>query len=170
MEPLHGICEGVSWGEAKWGSGQAAQERRKLGVRLREEAAFFNNIFHRCCHLSTIWLQNGNCSPPVRTEVGRRAWRKSLGQWVKGSLRGWGMRDFKVFIRDESQGPWTARRLNQSILKKINPQYLLEGLMLKLKLQYFGRPMQRANSLEKTLMLRMRMRWLDGSNDSMDKS
>ena len=80
------------------------------------------------------------------------------------------MRDFKVFIRDESQGPWTARRLNQSILKKINPEYLLEGLMLKLKLQYFGRPMQRANSLEKTLMLRMRMRWLDGINDSMDKS
>ena len=51
MEPLHGICEGVFWGEAKCGSGRAAQERRKLGVRLREEAAFFNNIFHRCCHL-----------------------------------------------------------------------------------------------------------------------
>ena len=67
--------------------------------------------------------------------------------------------------------PWTARRSNQSILKEINPEYSLEGLMLKLKLQYFGHLMGRANSLEKTLMLgkiegkrrrrRQRMRWLD---------
>ena len=69
---------------------------------------------------------------------------------------------------------WTARRLNQSILKEINPEYSLERLMLKLKLQYFGHMMQRANSLEKTLMLgqiegkrrgRQRMRWLDGLAD-----
>ena len=75
--------------------------------------------------------------------------------------------------------PWTARRSNQSILKKINPEYSLEGLMLKLKLQYFGYLMQRANSLEKTLMLgkiedkrrgQQRMRWLDGIIDSMDVS
>ena len=76
--------------------------------------------------------------------------------------------------------PWTARRSNQSILKEINPEYLLEGLMLKLKLQYFGYLMQRAGSLEKTLMLRMiedgrrrgqqRMRLLDGITDSMDMS
>ena len=74
--------------------------------------------------------------------------------------------------------PWTARRPNQSILKEINPEYSLEGLMLKLKLQYFGRLMQRANSLEKTLMLgkiegrrkrgQQRMRWLDGITDSKD--
>ena len=74
--------------------------------------------------------------------------------------------------------PWTARRSNQSILKEINPEYSLEGLMLKLKLQYFGYLRQRANSLEKTLMLgkiggrrrreRQRMRWLDGITDSMD--
>ena len=74
--------------------------------------------------------------------------------------------------------PWTARRSNQSILKEINPEYSLEGLMLKLKLQYFGHLIQRANSLEKTLMLgnieggrrrgRQRMRWLDGITDSMD--
>ena len=76
--------------------------------------------------------------------------------------------------------PWTARRLNQSILKEINPENSLEGLVLKLKLQYFGYLMQRANSLEKTLMLggiggtrrrgRQRMRWLDGITDSMDVS
>ena len=73
--------------------------------------------------------------------------------------------------------PWTARRSNQSILKEINPDYSLEGLMLKLKLQSFGHLMQRANSLEKTLMLgkiegrrreQQRMRWLDGVTDSMD--
>ena len=74
--------------------------------------------------------------------------------------------------------PWTARRSNQSILKEISPEYSLEGLMLKLKLQYFGHLKQRTNSLEKTLMLgkiegrrrrrRQRMRWLDGITDSMD--
>ena len=74
--------------------------------------------------------------------------------------------------------PWTARRSNQSILKEISPGCSLEGMMLKLKLQYFGHLMQRADSLEKTLMLgkiegrrrwgRQRMRWLDGITDSMD--
>ena len=76
--------------------------------------------------------------------------------------------------------PWTARRSNQSILKEISPEYSLEGLMLKLKLQYFGHLMQRTNSFEKTLMLGKiesgrkrgwpRMRWLDGITDSMDMS
>ena len=76
--------------------------------------------------------------------------------------------------------PWTARRSNQSILKEISPEYSLEGLMLKLKLQYFGHLMQRTDSFEKTLMVgkieggtrrgRQRMRWLDGITDSMDMS
>ena len=76
--------------------------------------------------------------------------------------------------------PWTARRSNQSILKEISPEYSLERLMLKLKLQYFGHLIQRTDSLEKTLMLgktegrrkrgRQRMRWLDGITDSMDMS
>ena len=76
--------------------------------------------------------------------------------------------------------PWTARRSNQSILKEISPRCSLEGLMLKLKLQYFGHLMRRVDSLEKTLMLggiggrgrkeRQRMRWLDGITDSMDMS
>ena len=75
--------------------------------------------------------------------------------------------------------PWTARRSNQSILKEISPEYSLEGLMLKLKFQYFGHLMGRADSLEKTLMLGkiegrrrrgQRMRWLDGITDSMDMS
>ena len=76
--------------------------------------------------------------------------------------------------------PWTARRSNQSILKEINPEYSSEELMLKLKLQYFGHLMARADSLEKGLMLgkiegkrrrrQQRMRWLDGITDSMDMS
>ena len=76
--------------------------------------------------------------------------------------------------------PWTAKRSNQSILKDISPGISLEGMMLKLKLQYFGHLMQRVESLEKTLMLggiegrrrrgRLRMKWLDGISDSMDMS
>ena len=76
--------------------------------------------------------------------------------------------------------PWTARRSNQSILKEISPEYTLEGLMMKMKLQYFGHLMLRADSFEKILMLgkieggrrrgRQRMRWLDGTTDSMDQS
>ena len=76
--------------------------------------------------------------------------------------------------------PWTARRSNQSILKEISPEYSLEGLMLKLKLQYFGHLMRRTDSFEKTLMLgkteggrrrgQQRMRWLDGITNSVDMS
>ena len=86
-----------------------------------------------------------------------------------------------MFLKcDVGEDPWTARRSNQSILKEIIPEYSLEGLMLKLKLQYFGHLMRRTDSLGKTLMLdkiegrrrrgRQRMRWLDGITDSMDMS
>ena len=85
-----------------------------------------------------------------------------------------------LVLQKTPESPWTARRSNQSILKEISPGISLEGMMLKLKLQYFGHLMQRVNSLEKTLMLggiggrrsrgRQRMRWLDGITDSMDVS
>ena len=81
-------------------------------------------------------------------------------------------------VGEDSRFPWAARRSNLSILKEINPEYSLEGLMLKYKLQYFGHLMQRADSFEKTLMLgqiegrrrrgQQRIRWLDGITDSMD--
>ena len=81
-------------------------------------------------------------------------------------------------VGEDSRVPWTARRSNQSILKDISPGCSLEGMMLKLKLQYFGHLMRRADSLEKTLMLggiggrrrrgQQRMRWLDGITNSMD--
>ena len=87
---------------------------------------------------------------------------------------------FELYWRRLLRVPWTASRSNQSILKEMNPGCSLEGLMLKLKLQYFGRLMRRVDSLEKTLMLggtrgrgrrgRQRMRWLDGITDSMDVS
>ena len=83
-------------------------------------------------------------------------------------------------VGEDSRVFWTARRSNQSILKEVSPEYSLEGLMLKLTLQYFGHQMQRTDSLEKTLMLvkiegrrrrgQQRMRWLDGITDSMDMS
>ena len=83
-------------------------------------------------------------------------------------------------VGEDLRVPWTARRSNQSILKEISPGCSLEGMMLKLKLQYFGHLMRRVDSLEKTLMLggiggrrrrgRQRMRWLDGITDSMDVS
>ena len=83
-------------------------------------------------------------------------------------------------VGEDLRVPWTARRSNQSILKEIDPEYSLERLMLKMKLQYFGHLMQRADSFEKTLVLgkiegrrrrgQQRMRWLDGITDSMDMS
>ena len=83
-------------------------------------------------------------------------------------------------VGEDLRVPWTARRSNQSILKEISPGFSLEGMMLKLKLQYFGHLMQRVDSLEKTLMLggiggrrrrgRPRMRWLDSITDAMDVS
>ena len=96
-------------------------------------------------------------------------------------LERWRIDAFEMWcLRRLLRVPWTARRSNQCILKEISPGYSLEGLMLKLKLQYFGHLMRRADSLEKTLMLggiggrrirgRQRMRWLDGITDSMDMS
>ena len=99
--------------------------------------------------------------------------------WTVKKAEHWRIDAFELWwFRRLLRVPWTARRSNQSILKEISPEYSLEGLMLKLKLQYFGHLMRRADSFEKTLMLgkidsrrrrgRQRMRWLDGITDSMD--
>ena len=100
--------------------------------------------------------------------------------WTIKNTEHWRIDAFELWCwRRLLRVPWTARRSNQSILKEISPEYSLEGLMLKLKLQYFGHPMWTANSLEKTLMLGkiegrrrrgQRMRWLDGITNSMDVS
>ena len=101
--------------------------------------------------------------------------------WELGHKEGWALKidAFELWCwRRHLRVPWTARRSNQSILKEINPEYSLEGLMLKLKLQYFGHLNRRADSLEKTPMLgkiegkrrsgQQKMRWLDSVTDSMD--
>ena len=99
--------------------------------------------------------------------------------WTIKKAEHWRIDAFELwFWRRLLRGPWTARRSNQSILKEISPEYSLEGLMLKLKLQYFGHLMWRTDSLEKTLMLggiegrrrrgQQRTRWLDGITNSMD--
>ena len=101
--------------------------------------------------------------------------------WTIKKAKCWRIDAFELWCwRRFLRVPWTARRSNQSILKEISPKYSLEGLMLKLKLQYFGHLMWRADSLEKTLMPgkiegrrrrgRQRMRWLDGITNSMDMS
>ena len=103
------------------------------------------------------------------------------GSWTIKKTEHWRINAFELLCwRRLLRVPWTSRRSNQSILKEISPEYSLEGLMLKMKLQYFGHLMQRTGSLEKTLMLGkieggrrrgwQRMRWLDGINDSMDMS
>ena len=101
--------------------------------------------------------------------------------WTTKKAECWRIDAFELWCwRRLLRAPWTARRFNQSILKEISPEYSLEGLMLKLKLQYFGHLMRRADSLEKTLLLGkiegrrrrgwQRMRWFDGITDSMDMS
>ena len=102
--------------------------------------------------------------------------------WEFDHKEGWGLKKWyfwTVVLGKILRVPWIARRSNQLILKEINSEYSLEGLMLKLKLQYFGHVIQRTDSLEKTLMLQkiqgrrrgwLRMRWLDGITDSMDMS
>ena len=100
-----------------------------------------------------------------------------------GSQKGWVLKDWcflTAVLEKTDESPWTTRRPNQSILREINPEYSLEGQMLKLKLQYSGHLMWRADLLEKTLMLEkiegkrrrgwQRMRWLDGITDSMDRN
>ena len=100
--------------------------------------------------------------------------------WTIKKAERWRIYAFELWCWSLLRVPWTARRSNQSILKQISPEYSLEGLMLKLKLQYFGHLMWRCHSLENTLMLvktegkrrrrRQRMRWLDGMTDWMDMS
>ena len=103
--------------------------------------------------------------------------------WELYHKEGWALKNWclcTVVLEKTLESPWTARRSNQSILKKISPEYSLEGLMLKLKLQYFGHLMWRTDLFEKTLMLgkiegrrrrgQLRMRWLDGITNSMDMS
>ena len=119
---------------------------------------------------SKVWLVKAMVFPVVMYEC---------ESWTIKKAEHWRIDAFELWCwRRLLRVPWTARRSSQSILKEISPEYSLEGLMLKLKLQYFGHLMQRADSFEKTLMLgkiegrrrkgRQRMRWVDGITDSVD--
>ena len=126
-------------------------------------------------------LSLGGSSQELAQDLKRQHLLYGCESWTLKKVERWRICAFELWCwRRLVRVPWTARRLNQSVLKKISPEYSLEGLMLKLKLQYFGYMMQRTDSLEKTLMLgkiedrrRMgwqRMRWLDGITNSMDMS
>ena len=122
--------------------------------------------------LAKVRLVKASVFPVVM--YGCESWTTKKAEW--GRIHAFELWCWRRFLRV----PWTARRSNQSILKEISPEYSLEGLMLKLKHQYFGHLMRRADSFEKTLMLakieggrrrgRQRIRWLDGITDSMGMS
>ena len=135
---------------------------------------------------ATLWLL---WSPPLKIIITKVRLFKAMvfpvvmygcESWTIKKAECWRTDAFELWCWRLLRVPGTARRSNQSILKEISPEYSLEGLMLKLKLQYFGHRMQRTDSLEKTLILekiegsrrrgRQRMRWLDGIADSMDMS
>ena len=152
--------------------GDCSHEIKRRLLLGRKVMTNFNNILKsRVITLSTkVHLVKAMVFPIVT--YGSESWtiKKDECQRIDG---------FKLWCwRRLLRVPWTARRFNHSILKEIRPGYSLEGLMLKLKLQYFGHLMQRSDSLEKTMMLgkiesrrrrgRQRMRWLDGITDSMD--
>ena len=128
------------------------------------------------------WTQKGQLE--IRWQYYGKLWffpvvMYGCGSWTIKKAKHWRIDALELWCwRRLLRVPWTARRSNESILKEINPAYSLGGLMLKLKLQYFGHLMQRAYSLEKTLMLGkmegrrrrewQKMRWLDGITDSVD--
>ena len=135
---------------------------------------------------ATLWLL---WSPPLKIIITKVRLFKAMvfpvvmygcESWTIKKAECWRIDAFELWCWRLLRVPWTSSRSNQSILKEISPEYSLEGLMMKLKLQYFGHRMQRTDSLEKTLMLkkiegsrrrgRQRMRWLDGIADSMDMS
>ena len=137
-------------------------EKYELGRRVTVETCVADKTVVGLCQ----------CVPPILLKV-----KVNLAYFLKTTEK---LMLLNCDVGEDLRVPWTARRSNQSILKEISPGCSLEGLMLKLKLQYFGHLMRRVDSLEKTLMLggtgsrrkrgRQRMRWLDGITDSMDLS
>ena len=138
---------------------------------IKKQRHYFAKVITLVITLPKVHLVKAMVFPVVM--YGFDSWTiKEAEHWRIDAFELWCWRRFLRF-------PWTARRSNQSMLKEVNPEHSLEGLMLKLKLQYFGHLMGRTDSLEKTLMLGkiegrrrgwQRMRWLDGITDSMDMS
>ena len=133
-------------------------------------------------HLDSIWKSRHNTNKDLSSQ-GYGFYNSHIWMWELNYKKSWAPKNWcfwPVVLEKTLESPWTARTSNPSILKEISPEYSLEGLMLKLKLQYFGRLMWRTDSFEKTLMLgkveggrrrgRQRMRWLDGIPHMMDMS
>ena len=151
--------------------GDCSHEIRRQFLLDRNTIPYLDSVF-----------KSGDTTLPTKVHLIKAMISSSshVQMWELDNKKDWRIDAFKQWCRRLLRVPWTARRSNQSILKEINPEYLLEGLILKLKLQYFGHLMWRANSLEKTLMLGKtegrrrrrwrRMRWLGGIIDSMDMS
>ena len=172
----------------RWGTMETVTDLILLGSRITADGDCSHEIKRRLllgrkviANLDSI-LKSRDITLPTKVLV-------KAGLWVIYGCESWTIRKADCWRFDAFElwcwrrllrVPWTARRSNQSILKEISPEHSLEGLMLKLKLQYFGHLMRRADSFEKTLMLGkiegrrrrgwQRMRWLDGITDSMDMS
>ena len=154
--------------------GDCSNEIKRYLLLERRAMTNLNSILkNRAITLPTKLIFVNTMAFPIVTYRCESWTTKKVEHWRTDAFELWCWRRFL-------RVPWTARRSNQSILKEINPEYSLEGLRLKLKLQYFGHLMRRADSLEKTLMLgkieggrkrgQQRMRWLDGITNSMDMS
>ena len=148
-------------------------------TRFRTKSLSFNKVHFNSLYLDSI-LKSRDITLPV-TAVVFPAVMYGCESWTIKKAECQRIDAFELWCwRRLLRAPWTVRRSSQSILKEINPEYSLEGLMLKLKFQYFGLPMQRADLLEKTLILgriegrrrrgQQSMRWLEGIADSMDLS
>ena len=167
-------CQTIFLGSKITADGDRSHEIKRRSLLGRKAMINLDSILKsRDITLSTkVRLVKAMVFPVVM--YGCESWTIEKAQcWIINAFELWSWRRlFRV--------PWTARKSNQSILKEISPEYSLEGLMLKLKFQYFGHLMSRTDSLEKTLMLwktedrtrrgRQRMRWLDGITNSMDMS
>ena len=167
-------CQTLFWGGSKiTANGDCSHEMKRLLLLGRKIMTNLDSIFKsRDITLPTkVHLVKAMVFPVVM--YGCESWTIKKAQCQ--SIDVFELWCWRILLRV----PWTARRSNQSILKEISPEYSLEGLMLKLKLQYFGHLMQRTDSLEKTVMLgkiegkrrgRQKMRWLNGITDSMNMS
>ena len=173
-ETVETVSDFIFWGSKITADGDCSHEIKRHLLLERKTMTNLDSIFkRRDITLSTkVSLVKPMAFPVVM--YGCESWTIKKAEYQR-------MDAFELWCwRRLLRAPWTARRSNQSILKEINPEYSLEGLMLKLKLQYFGHLMQRANSFEKTLMLgkieggrrrgRQRVRWLNGITNSMRMS
>ena len=172
-ETVETVADFIFWGSKITADGECSHEIKRCLLLGRKVMTNLDSI-----------LKSRDITLPTKVCLGKAmvfpVVMYGCESWTVKKVERWRIDAFELWCwRRLLRVPWTARRSSQSILKEISPEYSLEGLMLKLKLQYFGHLMRRADSLEKTLMLRkiegrrrgwQRTRWLDGITNSMDMS